>query len=289
MGQTDNNTNGNVSVLQRFLVSQGYLIVPAGATGGFFGSLTQAAVVAFQNQYGIQPTGIVGQYTLNAISSVCNGNGSTGKAPFTFTGSVSGATATFTLSGVSNNTSVTHVVAFGDNTNSQMTYQGSNGSTGTWTVSHTYAQPGTYTATLLVQTNICGGVQAYGCVSDLQTGSTVVTVSSGSAVPASPASGSGAACQEVSGGSCQGAGGTYPNYSAETLTDISGNSGVFGVNNEVLFSCVNGVWMCGGSSCSTAIDIGDTAANGYQTAVDYTQGGSYMYSSTSGLTMCTAN
>ena len=64
-----------------------------------------------------------------------------------------------------------YVVDFGDGNKSKATASGSN-----YTASHTYQSSGSYTATLYVETNLCGGLQSYGCVSDLQVGSTSVAV-----------------------------------------------------------------------------------------------------------------
>ena len=44
-----------VSTLQQTLVSQGYLVMPSGVSYGYFGSLTQAAVVKWQKANGVTP------------------------------------------------------------------------------------------------------------------------------------------------------------------------------------------------------------------------------------------
>src|SRR3989344_1941079 len=45
----------DVTALQDVLISKGYLTVPAGTVLGYFGSLTKAAVMAWQQEAGISP------------------------------------------------------------------------------------------------------------------------------------------------------------------------------------------------------------------------------------------
>ena len=70
---------GNVKCLQTFLAGQGSDIYPAGLVSGFYGSLTQQAVVRFQAKYASEiltplgltaPTGRVGLATLAKIKSL---------------------------------------------------------------------------------------------------------------------------------------------------------------------------------------------------------------------------
>ncbi len=71
IGQFDMFTGGQVSVLQTFLVSSGYLFhVPT----GFFGGLTYQAVVRFQGAYGIPMTGFVGPLTRAEIQALTCAN-----------------------------------------------------------------------------------------------------------------------------------------------------------------------------------------------------------------------
>ena len=66
-GSSDSWTKGEVSILQRFL-RQLYPDLPV---TGYFGVLTEEAVVRFQSQYGISAVGIVGPETREKIASLC--------------------------------------------------------------------------------------------------------------------------------------------------------------------------------------------------------------------------
>lgn len=69
-GQIDVGQSGtNVRNLQLFLAANGS-IYPEGLVTGYYGSLTQAAVVRFQNTYGLDPAGRVGPLTLSKINSM---------------------------------------------------------------------------------------------------------------------------------------------------------------------------------------------------------------------------
>ena len=69
-------TGSDVTALQNFLISQGYLNSTA---TGYFGSLTQAAVSAFQSETGITAVGSVGPITTAKISSISSACQSTAK------------------------------------------------------------------------------------------------------------------------------------------------------------------------------------------------------------------
>src|SRR3990167_9901043 len=66
----DANTNGEVSTLQDFLQSQGYL---NSEPTGYFGLMTQKAVKSFQSAKGISPTGFVGPVTRAKIKATTCG------------------------------------------------------------------------------------------------------------------------------------------------------------------------------------------------------------------------
>ena len=66
----DANTNGEVSTLQDFLQSQGYL---NSEPTGYFGLMTQKAVKSFQSANGISPTGFVGPVTRAKIKAISCG------------------------------------------------------------------------------------------------------------------------------------------------------------------------------------------------------------------------
>lgn len=67
--------NSQVSCLQSFLKSQGSTIYPQGLVTGNFGSLTKAAVIAFQKKYNILQTGFVGVLTRQEINTLLQANG----------------------------------------------------------------------------------------------------------------------------------------------------------------------------------------------------------------------
>ena len=57
----------DVREIQELLISQGYL---DGEADGFFGPLTEGAVLAFQQENGLDATGIVGEGTYNALKGI---------------------------------------------------------------------------------------------------------------------------------------------------------------------------------------------------------------------------
>lgn len=63
-------SNEYIKVLQEYLsyINQTYPNIPAVNNTGYFGNLTKASVIAFQKQFGLQPNGIVGSTTWDAIS-----------------------------------------------------------------------------------------------------------------------------------------------------------------------------------------------------------------------------
>ncbi len=65
-------TSEYVRVLQNYLteIHNTYPAIPAVSTTGYFGPLTRESVIAFQNQFGLRPSGIVGAQTWDAITSV---------------------------------------------------------------------------------------------------------------------------------------------------------------------------------------------------------------------------
>jgi peptidoglycan hydrolase-like protein with peptidoglycan-binding domain len=64
-GSTDANSNGEVTVLQSFLETQGFSF----SSKGTFGALTENAVASWQTTHGISATGTVGPLTKEAIRS----------------------------------------------------------------------------------------------------------------------------------------------------------------------------------------------------------------------------
>lgn len=65
-------TSEYVRILQEYLtlIHQSYPSIPAVNNTGYFGPLTRASVIAFQRQFGLNPTGIVGAAAWNEIASV---------------------------------------------------------------------------------------------------------------------------------------------------------------------------------------------------------------------------
>jgi len=110
----------DVSALQSWLVSSGFLTMPTGVPMGYFGSLTKAAVVAYQASVGLPSTGYVGPLTvakLNAAGGVVSVTppasfvcppGWTCMAPTgTVTGGTTGGTSGITTPGAEGILSVT--------------------------------------------------------------------------------------------------------------------------------------------------------------------------------------
>src|SRR3989344_1546662 len=108
---TIGSTGSQVTALQSWLVSKGYLTMPAGVAMGYFGGLTQSAVAKYQAEAGISPAaGYFGPITrakVNAIGGVGTGTGSTGGIT---TPGVEG-----TISVTQNNSGVASTVYEGDN------------------------------------------------------------------------------------------------------------------------------------------------------------------------------
>lgn len=71
--------SSNVTNLQMFLASDQNLY-PEGLVTGYYGPLTKAAVIRFQERYGIDPVGRVGPVTLVKINSLIQGGGFSGVA-----------------------------------------------------------------------------------------------------------------------------------------------------------------------------------------------------------------
>ncbi|MDQ1281729.1 MAG: hypothetical protein QG630_80 [Patescibacteria group bacterium] len=65
IGSRDSFTNGDVTKLQTFLIQKGYL---SSAPTGYFGTVTQKAVIQYQKSLGLTAEGFVGGLTRNMIS-----------------------------------------------------------------------------------------------------------------------------------------------------------------------------------------------------------------------------
>ncbi len=67
---TIGSTGGDVSALQAWLVSKGYLVMPTGVSYGYFGGLTRAALASYQSAKGISPAvGYFGPITRAAVNA----------------------------------------------------------------------------------------------------------------------------------------------------------------------------------------------------------------------------
>lgn len=103
----------DVTELQQWLVSKGYLQMPAGVAYGYFGTLTQSAVAKFQAENGISPAvGYFGPITrakLNGMAGVGTGTG-TG----TGTGGITTPGVEGTLAVSQNNSGLASTVYVGD-------------------------------------------------------------------------------------------------------------------------------------------------------------------------------
>jgi peptidoglycan hydrolase-like protein with peptidoglycan-binding domain len=68
----EGDTSASVKIIQEYLtfIHQTYTNIPAVNNTGYFGPVTKQAVTAFQKQFGINPTGIVGAVTWDSIAGV---------------------------------------------------------------------------------------------------------------------------------------------------------------------------------------------------------------------------
>ncbi len=91
---TVGSTGSQVSDLQKWLVSKGYLVMPAGVSYGNFGSLTRAALAKYQAEAGISPAaGYFGPMTRAKLNAMC----STGSSSTTGGTTNSGSTGISTV------------------------------------------------------------------------------------------------------------------------------------------------------------------------------------------------
>ncbi len=68
---TIGSTGSEVTGLQQFLVSKGYLVMPAGVSMGYFGNLTKSSLAKYQADHGISPAaGYFGPITRSSINSM---------------------------------------------------------------------------------------------------------------------------------------------------------------------------------------------------------------------------
>lgn len=187
---TIGSTGSDVTSLQQFLSTHGFLNVSA---TGYFGPLTKAAVANWQAQSGVAASGNPGFGIFGPLSRAfflkqwCGGTTTaqafsadpqSGQAPLT---------VTFTTSDSITASSTTYSVNFGDGSSADMTkgsciaitaiVGGQGGIRCSYSVSHTYASNGTYTAQLMKDTCPAGAECFAG---PLQVATATITVGSSS-------------------------------------------------------------------------------------------------------------
>jgi peptidoglycan hydrolase-like protein with peptidoglycan-binding domain len=97
---TIGSTGADVVALQTWLVSKGFLTMPAGVAMGYFGQLTKAAVAAYQASAGLPSTGFVGPLTIAKLNGApVAGGGSSTACPAGFTCTAIGGGSTSSASG----------------------------------------------------------------------------------------------------------------------------------------------------------------------------------------------
>lgn len=187
LGDDDSTSDGEVSILQAFLVDQGFLAMPSGVPYGYFGRLTETAVKDFQKKYDVLQTGYVGPLTRAAIKAVCGGE-KPGNSSYSFKGDPSSGdgplAVTFTATAVDTGPSIWYAVDFGDGTTTpdRANMAASTSTTGLLYVKHTYTNKGKFTAQLLQEEDLCGivGTYTYGCTKELNVDKTEIEVKTGS-------------------------------------------------------------------------------------------------------------
>jgi peptidoglycan hydrolase-like protein with peptidoglycan-binding domain len=66
-----------VKLLQQYLITQGFLVMPSGVSLGYFGQVTRAALMAYQTSIGLSAVGELGPKTRAAILSGGHAQGGT--------------------------------------------------------------------------------------------------------------------------------------------------------------------------------------------------------------------
>lgn len=111
-------TGADVVALQSFLVSEGFLTMPAGVAEGYFGSLTKAAVVAYQASVGLPDTGYVGPLTVAKLNAGATGSatattGTTWACPTGWTCTAPAGVTTTTTTGTTGASTATGITTPG--------------------------------------------------------------------------------------------------------------------------------------------------------------------------------
>lgn len=118
---TIGSTGSEVTALQQWLTSKGYLVMPAGVAMGYFGNLTKSALAKYQAEAGISPAaGYFGPMTRAKVNAMASTGGTTTGGTTTggtTTGGSTGITtpgAEGTLTVTSNNSGLVSTVYEGD-------------------------------------------------------------------------------------------------------------------------------------------------------------------------------
>lgn len=100
-------TGSEVTSLQQWLVSKGYLMMPAGTSYGYFGPLTQSALAKYQAEAGISPAaGYFGPITRAKVNAM-GGSMTGGTTGGTTTGGTTGGATGITTPGMEGTLTVT--------------------------------------------------------------------------------------------------------------------------------------------------------------------------------------
>ncbi len=154
-GADDSTTQGQVTSLQQYLVTQGYFD-SANVGTGHFGRLTLKAVIAFQAAHGVPATGYVGPLTRASIQQHCGPVTSSTDTTLSATPTSGSAPLSVDFSGSGLTGGNQYIIAYGDGSNSgaldavNVCMGTINNPAGCPRVhsTHTYASTGIYTATL---------------------------------------------------------------------------------------------------------------------------------------------
>lgn len=113
---TIGSTGAQVTALQQWLVSKGYLTMPAGVAMGYFGPLTQSALAKYQAEAGISPAaGYFGPITRAKVNAMAGGTTTGGTTTGgTTTGGITTPGAEGTLTVTSNSAGLVSTVYEGD-------------------------------------------------------------------------------------------------------------------------------------------------------------------------------
>ncbi len=105
---TIGSTGSEVTALQQWLVSKGYLMMPAGTAYGYFGNLTKTALAKYQAEAGISPAaGYFGPITRAKVNAMASTGGTTTGGTTTGGTTTGGSTTGITTPGAEGTLTVT--------------------------------------------------------------------------------------------------------------------------------------------------------------------------------------